>query len=147
MTQGIKKVQNGKLLENKSRKLKDRIRKLFVYQRWILTWAGLTTCHALQAESVTNKDLLAACQNPGVASQNFCYGFIVSASNAAQFYRNIMDVEDSYVDICFPENISNQDIVKLYLEWGKKNPSLAQGPAFIGVSTSFSTKYSCPKKK
>jgi len=97
----------------------------------------------LVAETVTNKDLVAACLDPTPPGQNFCYGFIISAANAAQFYRNIVDVEDTYLDICFPEDVSNEEIVKLYMEWAKKNVSLSEAPAFVGVSTSFSSKYSC----
>lgn len=97
----------------------------------------------LDAETVTNKDLVAACSDPKPQGQNFCYGFIISAANAAQFYRNIVDVENTYLDICFPEDVSNEEIVRLYLEWAKKNPSLSEAPAFVGVSTSFSAKYSC----
>lgn len=97
----------------------------------------------LTAETVTNKDLVSACSDPSPQGQNFCYGFIMSAANAAQFYRNNVDVEDTYLDICFPEDISNEAIVKLYLAWAKNNPSLLEAPAFVGVSTSFSSKYSC----
>ena len=100
----------------------------------------------LFAKSISNQELLATCKNPSLVMQNFCYGFIVSAANAAQFYRNITDVEDAYIDICFPENISNKELVDLYIAWAEKNPSVAAGPALIGVSSSFSTKYSCPPK-
>lgn len=100
---------------------------------------------SLHAEIVTNKDLLAACEDEGAAGQNFCYGFIISAANAAQFYRNMVDTQDTYLDICFSDEISNKQIVDLYKEWVKKNPSLAEAPAFVGVSTSFSSEYSCPK--
>lgn len=72
---------------------------------------------------------------------------IISTANAAQFYRNIVDVEHEYIDICFPDGISNDEIVKLYIEWAEKNTSLHSVPAFIGVSTSFSKKHSCPPKK
>ncbi len=101
----------------------------------------------LFATSISNKELLEACQDKGKAPQNFCYGFIISAANAAQFYRNIVDVNDEYIDICFPEDISNKEIVDLYISWAQQNLSLATGPAFIGVSTSFSKKYSCSPKK
>lgn len=99
----------------------------------------------LSAETISNKDLVSACTDPSPQGQNFCYGFIMSAAHAAQFYRNIVDVEDRYLDICFPEDISNAEIVKLYLAWAQKNPSLMEAPAFVGVSTSFSSKYSCKK--
>ncbi|MBI2706992.1 MAG: hypothetical protein HYX35_01560 [Proteobacteria bacterium] len=82
-----------------------------------------------------------------LALQNFCYGFVISAATAAQFYRNIVDVEDNYIDICFPENLPNKDLVDLYIAWAEKNTEAADGPAFIGLSSSFSTKYSCPKKE
>ncbi|MBY0501307.1 MAG: hypothetical protein K2P93_04830 [Alphaproteobacteria bacterium] len=101
----------------------------------------------LLAESLTNQELLKACKDKGIGPQNFCYGFIISAANAAQFYRNITDIEDEYIDICFPTNISNKEIVDLYITWIEKNPSLGKSPAFVGVSSSFSTKYSCPSKK
>lgn len=101
----------------------------------------------LLAKSITNQELLKVCKDKAVAPQNFCYGFIIATSNAAQFYRNIVDVQDQYIDICFPNNISNQEIVNDYIEWGTQNPSLIDSPAFMGVSSSFSTKYSCPSKK
>ena len=101
----------------------------------------------LMAESITNQELLTACQDKAIGPQNFCYGFIISAANASQLYRNITDVNDQYIDICFPEDIKNKELVDLYVTWIKKNPSLASGPAFIGVSSSFSIKYSCPPKK
>lgn len=97
-------------------------------------------------KSITNQELLNACKDKALAPQNFCYGFIIATSNAAQFYRNIVDIQDEYIDICFPNDISNQEIVTEYIAWIEKNPSLMDGPAFIGVSSSFSTKYSCPKK-
>jgi len=98
----------------------------------------------LFAEGITNQELLEACKDPSSDSQNFCYGFIISAANAAQFYRNIVDTESKYVDICFPKNITNKEIMELYIGWVEKNPSTATSPAFLGVSSSFSTKYSCP---
>lgn len=101
----------------------------------------------LMAESITNQELLKACQDKEVGPQNFCYGFIISAANAAQLYRNITDVSDQFIDICFPAEIKNKELVDLYMNWIAKNPSLASGPAFIGVSSSFSIKYSCPPKK
>lgn len=100
----------------------------------------------LLAKSITNQELLKTCKDKAIASQNFCYGFIIATSNAAQFYRNIVDVQDQYIDICFPNDISNQEIVKDYISWIEKNPSLIDSPAFMGVSSSFSTKYSCPAK-
>lgn len=100
----------------------------------------------LTAKSITNQELAKTCKDPSPATQNFCYGFIIATSNAAQFYRNIVDVQRQYLDICFPENLSNQEIVRDYIAWVEKNPSLIQSPAFIGVSSSFSTKYSCPQK-
>lgn len=99
------------------------------------------------AKSITNQELLKACKDSALAPQNFCYGFIIATSNAAQFYRNIVDVQDEYIDICFPKDISNKEIVKDYVDWVEKNPSLVDAPAFIGVSSSFSTKYSCKSKK
>ena len=110
-----------------------------------LAFSSFMFMPALSAETVSNKDLTAACLDPSQQGQNFCYGFIISTTNAAQFYRNIVDVEDTYLDICFPEDISNEEIVKLYLEWVRKNPELSASPAFVGVSTSFSSKYSCKK--
>ena len=101
----------------------------------------------LFATSISNKELLKACKEQSVGPQNFCYGFIISAANAAQFYRNIADVEDEYIGICFPKNIANKEIVDLYIAWVEKNPTVVDSPAFIGVSSSFSTKYSCSKKK
>lgn len=101
----------------------------------------------LFANSITNQELLKACKDKALAPQNFCYGFIIATANAAQFYRNIVDVKDGYIDICFPNNISNKEIVNEYISWIEKNPSLIGGPAFIGVSSSLSTKYSCPQKK
>lgn len=97
-------------------------------------------------KSITNQELLNACKSKELPPQNFCYGFIIAASNAAQFYRNIVDIQDEYIDICFPNDISNKEIVNDYISWIEKNPSLIDAPAFIGVSSSFSTKYSCPKK-
>jgi hypothetical protein len=101
----------------------------------------------LFAKSITNNELLKACKDKGLAPQNFCYGFIIATANAAEFYRNLTDVQGEYLDICFPKDISNQEVVKGYIEWIEKNTSLVDSPAFIGVSSSFSIKYSCPKKK
>ncbi|MBP9692851.1 MAG: hypothetical protein KBD90_05960 [Alphaproteobacteria bacterium] len=102
---------------------------------------------SLLATSISNQELLKACKNPSIGPQNFCYGFVISAANAAQFYRNIADVDDKYINICFPKDISNKKIVDLYIAWAEKNPTVGESPAFVGVSTSFSTKYSCSKKK
>lgn len=115
-------------------------------QRYILALIMFFIATPLFAEGLTNKELLKACKDKAIAPQNFCYGFIIASSNAAQFYRNIVDIEDEYLDICFPKNISNQEIVNGYIAWIEKNPSLIDSPAFIGVSSSFSTKYSCPSK-
>ncbi len=95
------------------------------------------------SESITNFQLLNFCQGKDSSGKSFCYGFIIGAANAAQFYRNVVDVNDKFVDICFPKDISNKEIVDLYIQWAKANPDLASSPAFIGVSTSFSQKYSC----
>jgi len=100
----------------------------------------------LLATSVSNQELLKACKDQSSPSQNFCYGFIISAANAAQFYRNIADVDHEFLNICFPDNVSTKDIVNIYIAWAEKNMSVASSPAFIGVSSSFSTKYSCPSE-
>lgn len=101
----------------------------------------------LYGDSVTNQELLTACKDKSPATQNFCYGFIISAANAAQFYRNIVDVEQEFIDICLPEQISNQEVVNLYIDWAEKHLDLAKSPAFLGVTTSFSKKYSCPPEQ
>ena len=101
----------------------------------------------LFAKSITNQELLKACKDNSAPSQNFCYGFIISTANAAQFYRNITDLQDEYLDICFPESISNKEMVDLYVAWVEKNPTVLDSPAFMGVSSSFSTKYSCKAEK
>ncbi|MBY0293064.1 MAG: hypothetical protein K2W92_07255 [Alphaproteobacteria bacterium] len=101
----------------------------------------------LLAKSITNQELLKTCKDSSPAAQNFCYGFIISAANAAQFYRNIVDIEHEFVNICFPEDISNKEIVDLFIAWAEKNPSVANATAFVGVSSSFSTQYSCPQKQ
>lgn len=94
-------------------------------------------------KSITNQELVKACKNPAIGPQNFCYGFVISAANASQLYRNIVDSQDEYIDICFPEGITNKELVDLYLSWIEKNPGVLSSPAFIGVSSAFSTKYSC----
>lgn len=116
-------------------------------KKYLLLTATFLFTTPILAKSITNQELLKACQDKSLASQNFCYGFIIAASNAAEFYRNIVDVQDEYVDMCFPKNISNKEIVDIYISWMEKNPSLVGAPAFIGVSSSFSVKYSCPQKK
>ena len=101
----------------------------------------------IHAKSITNHELLKTCKDPSLPAQNFCYGFIISAANAAQFYRNIVYIEHEFINICFPEDISNKEIVDIFIAWAEKNPSVANAAAFVGVSSSFSTQYSCPQKK
>jgi hypothetical protein len=101
----------------------------------------------LFGKSITNQELLEACKDKSLELQNFCYGFIISAANAAQFYRNIVDVDHEFIKICFPKNISNKEIVNIFIAWAENNLSVLQSPAFIGVSTSFSKKYSCSGEK
>jgi len=116
-------------------------------KKYLLLFTVLFFATPALAKSITNQELLKACKDNAIGPQNFCYGFIIAASNAAQFYRNIVDIQNEYVDICFPENISNKEIVNDYIAWVEKNSSLIYSPAFMGVSSSFSTKYSCPQKK
>ena len=116
-------------------------------KKYILLILTFLLTSPLLAKSLTNQELIKACKDKAQGPQNFCYGFIIATANAAQFYRNLVDSQDEYIDICFPENISNRDIVNGYITWIEKNPSLLERPAFIGVSVSFSTKYSCPSKK
>ncbi|HUX78641.1 MAG TPA: Rap1a/Tai family immunity protein [Alphaproteobacteria bacterium] len=114
----------------------------------IFSWIFICSSFPLFATSITNQELVTACKDKSATTQNFCYGFIIGAANAAQFYRNIVDVTDEYIDICFPKEITNKEIVDIYTAWVEKNPSVLSSPAFIGVSTSFSLKYSClPKEK
>ena len=101
----------------------------------------------LYGVSITNQELLLACQDNSPGARNFCFGFIISAANAAQFYRNIVDIEDQFIDICMPDEISNKEVVDLYIAWAKDHMELAKSPAFLGVSTSFSKKYSCPPEQ
>lgn len=117
------------------------MKKLFSTALYIFLAAPLC------GKNITNQNLLTACKDKSSASQNFCYGFVISAANAAQFYRNIVDAQGEYLDICFPEDIQNKTLVDLYIAWAEKNKSLLNTPAFIGVSTSFSTKYSCNPEK
>jgi hypothetical protein len=116
-------------------------------KKYILLITACLLAPPLLAKSITNHELAKTCKDPSPATQNFCYGFIIATSNAAQFYRNMVDIQDQYIDICFPENLSHQEIVRDYIAWVEKNPSLIESPAFIGVSSSFSIKYSCPQKK
>ncbi|MBA3814105.1 MAG: hypothetical protein H0X26_06415 [Alphaproteobacteria bacterium] len=118
-----------------------------IIKKYFLIFAALLFTSPLLAKSITNQELLKACKDTATGPQNFCYGFIIASSNAAQFYRNIVDVEDEYIDICFPEKISNKEIVNDYIKWIEKNSSLLEGAALIGVSSSLSTKYSCPQNK
>lgn len=113
----------------------------------ILFVATLCLTTNLHAKGPTNQDLVKACKDPSAGPQNFCFGFISAAINGAQFYRNMADVNDEYIDICFPKNILNKDIVADYIQWVEKNPAQLEGPAFIGVTVSFSTKYSCPQQQ
>lgn len=117
------------------------MRKFFVF---LGTLCFLTP---LFGESITNKELLLACQDDSPGTRNFCYGFIISAANAAQFYRNIVDIENQFIDVCMPDEISNKEVVDLYIAWAKDHMELAKSPAFLGVTTSFSKKYSCPSDK
>lgn len=109
-------------------------------------FACLFLASSAVGESITNLQLLTFCKEKNTSGKSFCYGFVISTANAAQFYRNIVDINDKYVDICFPKNISNKEIVNLYIQWAEANPDLASSPAFIGVSTSFSQKYTCKTK-
>ena len=52
----------------------------------------------IHAKSITNHELLKTCKDPSLPAQNFCYGFIISAANAAQFYRNIVDIEHEFIN-------------------------------------------------
>ncbi len=113
----------------------------------LVTFMTYFCASPLLAESITNQELLKSCKDGSETRQNFCYGFIISAANAAQFYRNIVDTEGAYIDICFPDTASNKDLVDLYIAWAEKNTEAFDGPAFVGVSTSFSTKYSCSEKE
>lgn len=105
---------------------------------------GLMGTSVAHGAAIKNKDLLAACQDKGPAGQNFCYGYIVSATNAAQYYRNLLDTQNVYLNVCFPPNVTNRMIVKTYVDWVKQYPSVLDGAAFVGVSTALSSKYSCP---
>ena len=105
---------------------------------------GLMGTTVAYGAAIKNKDLLAACQDKGPAGQNFCYGYIVSATNAAQYYRNLVDTQNVYLNVCFPPNVTNRMIVKTYVDWVKQYPSVLDGAAFVGVSTALSSKYSCP---
>lgn len=116
-------------------------------KKFILTIAICFITLPAFGESISNKELVKACKDKKPAAQNFCYGFIISAANGAQFYRNIVDPEDSFLDICFPENISNKEVVAVYLKWIEDNPTVLDTPAFVGVSSALSTKYSCAEAK
>ncbi|MGH8324617.1 MAG: Rap1a/Tai family immunity protein, partial [Steroidobacteraceae bacterium] len=126
--------------------------KFVSYKKWrpfmkkIISLLVMCLSSPLFAKSITNQELAQACKDPSAPTQNFCYGFIISAANAAQFYRNIVDVEHEFIKICFPQNLPNKQIVDMFIAWVEKNPSVLNSPAFIGVSTSFSEKYSCKKK-
>src|SRR3990167_6225253 len=117
------------------------MKKLFLF---LCTLCFLTP---LYGASITNQELLMACKDKSPAARNFCFGFIISAANAAQFYRNIVDIENQFIDICMPDEISNKEVVDLYIAWAEKHMDLAKSPAFLGVTTSFSKEYSCPPEQ
>ena len=113
-------------------------------KRWILSLlSALFFITPSYGDALTVGALLKTCEDPAQEQQSFCYGFIISATNAGQFYRNLVDTQDSFVDICFPSTISNKEVVDLFVVWAKKNKKLHDMAAFIGATTSFSTKYSC----
>lgn len=99
----------------------------------------------LQATTeTTNKGLIQACQSNRTEDKNFCYGFMMGVAGGAQYYRNLVDANDTYMDICFPETLTNQQITEVYLAWIKDNPALINDSAFVGVTTALSIKFSCP---
>lgn len=113
----------------------------------ILSFALLCLTTNLFANSLTNQSLVKSCKDPAAGPQNYCYGFIIAAANGANFYRNIADVNDEFIDICLPKDLLPKDLVAEYIQWVEQNPSEIETPAFVGVTTSFSRKYSCPPPK
>lgn len=110
----------------------------------LLVAAFLLNAFPLMAAPTTNKGLVETCSSPRIEDKNFCFGFMMGVAGGAQYYRNIVDATDTYMDICLPETLTNQEIMNLYLEWAKQNPTLINDSAFIGVTTALSIKYSCP---
>lgn len=98
----------------------------------------------MAATETINKGLVQACSSSRMEDKNFCYGFMMGVAGGAQYYRNLVDANDAYIDICFPETLTNQEITNLYLAWMKDNPALVNDSAFVGVTTALSIKYSCP---
>lgn len=98
---------------------------------------------AVSAKMINNADLKEACKAEGDAGPNFCYGFIISAANGAQYYRNLTDVSDAFLDICFPADITNKQLVDTFLAWIDTHTEALSLPAFLGVASALSSKYSC----
>ncbi len=109
-----------------------------------LTALFLSSAPLMAATETTNKGLIQACQSSRMEDKNFCFGFVMGVAGGAQYYRNLVDANDTYMDICFPETLTNQQITEVYLAWIKDNPALINDSAFVGVTTALSIKFSCP---
>ncbi|MGL4427124.1 MAG: hypothetical protein ACRCUQ_05165 [Alphaproteobacteria bacterium] len=96
---------------------------------------------------LSNQDLLKCCQSPSFEQKALCAAVLENTAQSIIFYRNLLDRQDVYLNVCFPENLSSDDLITTYIGWIKERPGLLSDAAFLGATSALSTAYSCKKNK
>ncbi|MGL5784524.1 MAG: hypothetical protein ACRCYZ_03540 [Alphaproteobacteria bacterium] len=96
---------------------------------------------------LSNQDLLKCCESDSIEKKALCAAVLENTAQSIIFYRNLLDRQDVYLDVCFPKDLSTDDLIATYIRWIKGNPSLLSDVAFLGATSALSTTYSCKKNE
>lgn len=96
---------------------------------------------------LSNRDLLKCCQSRAIEQKALCAAVLENTAQSIIFYRNLLDRQDVYLDVCFPEDLSTDDLIATYVAWIKENPGLLSDISFLGATSALSTAYSCKKNE
>ncbi|MGL4825532.1 MAG: hypothetical protein ACRC4G_04990 [Alphaproteobacteria bacterium] len=104
--------------------------------------------HGISASyaGLSNQDLLKCCQSHSLDQKALCAAVLENTAQSIIFYRNLLDRQDVYLNVCFPENLSTDDLITTYIGWIKERPGLLSDAAFLGATSALSTAYSCKNK-
>jgi hypothetical protein len=116
----------------------------------VLTFFSVTLFSLFPREGqagLSNQDLLKCCQSSSLEKKALCAAVLENTAQSIVFYRNLLDREDVYLDVCFPETLTTDDLIATYIAWIKERHELLQDAAFLGATSALSTAYSCKKKE
>jgi hypothetical protein len=89
------------------------------------------------------QDLMVACA-PSSTDIPYCYGLHTGVAYVLAVINNSTELPGA-ARVCLPDGTSLGQMVQVFMNWAKANPTLWQGDAAGGVVTALGLAWPCPK--